>query len=371
MTGGFQVKDVNFDLGLDISIATQDTSLDFSLLSLVNNTREIAFFFQDKWDFSEKLKFQFGLRSTHYNLHNNIYFDPRLSMKYHYSKDIAFKLNWGLYHQFLTTANNQDENLRLVELWLGIPKDKPASVAQHIISGLEYMSPKNIFYRLEVYHKDFDNLLTLKQENTNTVEGAESDSTTNEFWDTKGNSHGIELLIKKSSGKLNGWVGYTYARTKYYTDPSGWHYPNFDRTHTLNIVGNIELSQDLEFSAGLTRSSGNPYTKILGRLYEWEQDLYSNMVWYPYDSYIVGEKNTERYDDYFRVDIGLTRKGGNIFGQEYDTYWQIMNVTQNLNILQYTYDTNTDPLTGDQLGVRRRPVPMFPLIFTFGIKFEF
>ena len=371
VTGGFQVKDVNFDLGLDISIATQDTSLDFSLLSLVNNTREIAFFAQDKWDFSEKLKFQFGLRSTHYNLHNNIYFDPRLSMKYHYSKDIAFKLNWGLYHQFLTTANNQDENLRLVELWLGIPKDKPASVAQHIISGLEYMSPKNIFYRLEVYHKDFDNLLTLKQENTNTVEGAESDSTTNEFWDTKGNSHGIELLIKKSSGKLNGWVGYTYARTKYYTDPSGWHYPNFDRTHTLNIVGNIELSQDLEFSAGLTRSSGNPYTKILGRLYEWEQDLYSNMVWYPYDSYIVGEKNTERYDDYFRVDIGLTRKGGNIFGQEYDTYWQIMNLTQNLNILQYTYDTNTDPLTGDQLGVRRRPVPMFPLIFTFGIKFEF
>ena len=371
VTGGFQVKDVNFDLGLDISIATQDTSLDFSLLSLVNNTREIAIFAQDKWDVSEKLKFQFGLRSTHYNLHNNIYFDPRLSMKYHYSKDIAFKLNWGLYHQFLTTANNQDENLRLVELWLGIPKDKPASVAQHIISGLEYMSPKNIFYRLEVYHKDFDNLLTLKQENTNTVEGAESDSTTNEFWDTKGNSHGIELLIKKSSGKLNGWVGYTYARTKYYTDPSRWHYPNFDRTHTLNIVGNIELSQDLEFSAGLTRSSGNPYTKILGRLYEWEQDLYSNMVWYPYDSYIVGEKNTERYDDYFRVDIGLTRKGGNIFGQEYDTYWQIMNLTQNLNILQYTYDTNTDPLTGDQLGVRRRPVPMFPLIFTFGIKFEF
>ena len=95
------------------------------------------------------------------------------------------------------------------------------------------------------------------------------------------------------------------------------------------------------------------------------------MVWYPYESYIVGDKNTERYDDYFRVDISLTRKGGNIFGQEYDTYWQIMNLTQNLNILQYTYDTNTDPLTGDQLGVRRRPVPMFPLIFTFGIKLEF
>ena len=371
VTSGFQVKDVNFNLGLDISFATQDTSLDFSLLSIINNTREIAFFAQDKWDFSEKLKFQLGLRGTHYNLHSKLYFDPRLSMKYHYSQDIAFKLNWGLYHQFLTTANNQDENLRLVELWLGIPKDKPASIAQHIISGLEYMSPRNIFYRLEVYHKDFDNLLTLKQDNTNTVEGADSDSSMNEFWDTKGNSHGVEFLMKKSSGRFNGWVGYTYARTKYYTEPSGWHYPNFDRTHTLNIVANFELSSDLEFSTGLTQSSGNPYTKILGRVYEWEQDLKSNSTWYPYDSYIVGEKNTERYNGYFRVDVGLTRKGGNLFGQEYDTYWQIMNVTQNLNILQYTYDNNTDPISGDQLGVRRRPVPMFPLIFTFGIKFEF
>ena len=89
------------------------------------------------------------------------------------------------------------------------------------------------------------------------------------------------------------------------------------------------------------------------------------------DSYIVGEKNTERYDDYFRFDIGMTRKGGNLFGLEYDTYWQIMNLTRHVNILSYGYRTKTDPLTGDQLGVERRPVPMFPLIFTFGVKFEF
>ena len=127
----------------------------------MNNTREIAFFVQDKWDYSKKLKFQGGIRATDYNLHDKLYLDPRLGMKYHYSDNVALKLNAGLYHQFLTTANNQDENLRLVELWLGIPEDKPASLAQHIITGVEYMSPGNIFYRLEVYHKDFDNLLLL------------------------------------------------------------------------------------------------------------------------------------------------------------------------------------------------------------------
>ena len=370
ITGGFQLKSVGFDLGEEVKIATQDTSVTFSPLTLKNNTREVSFFIQDRWEFSEKLKFQLGIRGTDYNLHDEFYLDPRLGMKYHYSKDIAFKLNWGLYHQFLTTANNQDENLRLVELWLGIPEDKPAAVSQHMIGGLEYMSPRNIFYRLEIYQKDFDNLLTLKQGNQNTIEDDQSDTPFNEFWDTRGNSWGIEFLLKKSSGRLNGWFGYTYAKTQYFTEPSGWHHPNFDRTHTLNIVGNIELTNDLEISSALTRSSGNPYTKILGRVYDWEQNLYSDTYWYPLDSYIVGEKNTERYDDYFRIDVGMTRKGGNLFGMEYDTYWQVMNVTRHLNAFSYAYRTKTS-MNGDQLGVERRVVPQFPLILTFGIKFDF
>ena len=371
ITGGFQIKKIKFDLGIRYDLSTQDTSFTWNPLSLKNTTQEIAFFLQDRWEVSDRLKIRGGLRFTDYNLHKKIYVDPRVGIKYHFSDDIALKGNWGLYHQFLTTANNQDENLRLVELWLGIPKDKPASISEHVIGGVEYMSPRNIFYRIELYQKTFKNLLTLKQDNANEFEGTSQDSTINQFWDTRGNSNGLELLVKKSSGKFNGWIGYTLSETKYFTEASGWHNPNFDRTHTVNIVGNYELTADLELSAALTQSSGNPYTKILGRVYDWEQSLYNNSYWYPIESYLVGEKNTERYDDYFRVDIGMTRKGGNLFGLEYDTYWQIMNLTRHVNILSYRYRTKTDPLTGNQLGVQRQPIPMFPLIFTFGVKFEF
>lgn len=371
ITSGFQIKKIKFDLGIRYDLGTQDTSFTWNPLSLKNTTQEISFFLQDRWEVSDNLKIRGGLRFTDYNLHKKIYVDPRVGIKYHFSDDIALKANWGLYHQFLTTANNQDENLRLVELWLGIPKEKPASVSEHVIGGVEYMSPQNIFYRIELYQKTFENLLTLKQDNANEFEGTSQNSTINEFWDTRGNSNGLELLVKKSSGKFNGWIGYTLSETKYFTEASGWHNPNFDRTHTVNIVGNYELTADLELSAALTQSSGNPYTKILGRVYDWEQSLYNNSYWYPIDSYLVGEKNTERYDDYFRVDIGMTRKGGNLFGLEYDTYWQIMNLTRHVNILSYRYRTKTDPLTGNQLGVQRQPIPMFPLIFTFGVKFEF
>ena len=371
LTAGAQLRNIDFDLGISYELTTQDTFFTWNPLYLKNSTQEFAVFAQDRWEVSKNLKIRGGLRMTDYNLHDKVYLDPRLGVKYNLSDNIALKTNWGLYHQFLTTANNQDENLRLVELWLGIPENKPASISEHLITGLEYMSKENIFYRIELYNKTFENLLTLKQDNANEFEGVSQDSTINEFWDTRGNSKGVELLIKKSSGRFNGWVGYTFSETKYFTQPNGWYSPNFDRTNTLNIVANFEINSDLEFSAALTQSTGNPYTKILGRVYDWEQNLYNDSYWYPVDSYLVGDKNTERYDDYFRVDVGMTRKGGNIFGLKYDTYWQIMNLTRHLNILTYNYRTKTDLLTGNQLGVQRQPIPMFPLIFTFGVNFEF
>jgi outer membrane cobalamin receptor len=375
ISGGFQNRNINFDLGINFDFTDQDTSLVFNPLSLKNKTRETSLFLQDKWKVSKKFNIQSGIRTTKYSLHNKIYVDPRLGIKYGFSDNMAFKFNWGVYHQFLTTATNQDENLRIVELWLGIPKDKKASVSQHLIGGFEYLTNKNIFLRIEAYNKTFDNLLTLKESALDTEDndenGLDSVESINEFWDTEGISQGIELLIKKSSGRLNGWVGYTYSKTKYDNEISGEHYPGFDRTHTLNIVGNFMLTENLQLSSSITQMSGNPYTEIIGRVTEWNQSIANESQWFPYDKYLVGQKNSARYDDYFRLDMGITRKGGNLFGVEYDTNIQIMNLTRHFNILTYQYRIDRDFVSGDQLGVQRRAVSMFPLIITLGVKIVF
>ena len=373
VTGGLQVKDISFDLGVKLDFVNQDTALVLNPLKEKNRTRESSLFIQDKWDATEKFKLQTGLRLTKYSLHNQIYFDPRIGLKYNYSDNMAFKINWGVYHQFLTTATNQDENLRIVELWLGIPEDKKASVSNHYIGGFEYLTNNNILFRVETYKKTFANLLTLKESaiNTDDEDEFENSETTNEFWDTKGNSQGVELLIKKSSGRLNGWIGYTYSKTKYKNEISGSHYPGFDRTHTLNVVGNFMLTKSLQLSSSITQMSGNPYTEIIGRVTEWNQAINMNSQWYPYDKYLVGQKNSVRYNDYFRLDIGLTRKGGNLFGVEYDTNIQIMNLTRHFNVLTYRYRINRDLISGDQLGVQRQAISMFPLIVTLGVKFVF
>ena len=384
VTSGFQIKNINFELVNKFIITTLDTTFTEKPLDMRNKTRELAAYIQDKWSVTNNLKLQGGLRLAHYNLHDTLYVEPRIGMKYNFSSDMSFKINWGRYHQFLITANDPDENFRLIDLWLGVPEDKPASVSDHTILGFEYFSPDDILFRVETYYKDFDNLLSLKQEDVYTENEDDVQTTTmNEFWDTDAYAYGLELLAKKTSGKIKGWIGYTYAKTFNYTPPNGWYAPNHDRTHTLNIVSTIELpkwvSDNLEMSASLTASSGNPYTPIKGRSYDWNQELNGardedqaiNLEWKLSNKYLVDEKNSDRYPPYFRFDLGLTRKNRRLFKWKYDSYFQIINITNHKNALSYTYRTNTDQSVGNRGVVERAAINTFPFMIFTGVQFEF
>jgi hypothetical protein len=260
---------------------------------------------------------------------------------------------------------------------MGIPQDKKASISEHVILGLEYLSYNNILYRIEGYYKDFDNLLTLKEDDFETEESDTTITTNaiNEFWDTDAYAYGLELLVKKSSGRFTGWLGYTYAKAFYHTDQFSWFQPVFDRTHTLNMVTNFKVNERLKMSVSITTSSGNPYTPIIGRIHSFYQNVMisqDSISWNYRENYLVGDKNSVRHGKYFRIDTGLDFTNRSFFDLfEYGWYLQVINVSNHINVMQYFYRTKTDPNTGDQVGVERRAFPMFPLIITAGVKFEF
>lgn len=367
LTSGIQHKQVSFDLSYELRFATLDTSTVWKPLSIRDKTQESAIYIQDQWIINPMLSLLGGLRATKYSLHDKLYLEPRLSIKYAATDQLFLKYNWGIYRQFLITANNPDEVFRIVELWTGVPSNKKAPRSTHNILGLEYITASNILYRLEAYYKGFDHLLTLKEEEAEEEEpNNEPITTLNDFWDTDAKSYGLELLIKKASGRMHGWIGYTYARTKYFTPLSGWYAPNFDRSHTLNIVATLELNPRSQLNASISSSSGNPYTPVLGRAYEWSHDHSIIPEWTATSSYLVGEKNTSRYKPYFRLDIGYVRSWGS-----FDLLVQAVNITNHTNTLTYQYRTKTDPNTGNRSTAQRRAVPMFPFMLTCGVRFAF
>ena len=76
------------------------------------------------------------------------------------------------------------------------------------------------------------------------------------------NAYGVEFMIQKTTGRLDGWISYTYSRsemlvrgeTDYESINNGNPYPsNFDRPHVLNVVANYSINRrfSIEFKCGL------------------------------------------------------------------------------------------------------------------------
>ena len=371
---GFQIKKVDYDLGMDFEFQTLDTLISLSPLSQKDNTVESSLFLQDKWNLNQRIILQVGGRFMDYSEHDELYFDPRLGIKYLAQENLSYKLSLGRYHQFLTIANPEDETWRIIDFWLGITEEQKAPYSDHYILGLEYLSEDNWLFRCETYYKHFENLITLKQGELFTSDESGARLTPfNEFYPTKAYAYGIELLYKKTAGRLRGWIGYTFAETKKHIEKHGWYNPKYDRRHTINIVGDFRIIENLHFSTSLQTSSGQPHTPAIGRYQEWEVNNDPYMPVYGFsEAYLVGKKNSERLSPYFRVDMGFKHKTvGKILKIPYERFFQIVNVTNYVNALNYQYRAKTNRNTGETLGIERAAVPMFPTLIAFGWRWNF
>jgi len=383
---GCDIKWYDYNLGMEIyGKEWEDTLLYSNIymkpLDMKYHPFEYHFYIQDKWEINPLLFCQFGLRTSKNTNQPKFYNDPRFNIKCMITENLSTKFSWGIYHQYLTTANPPDETLRLLDVWLPVARGHLPIKAIHNILGFEYLLPNNSYFRIEGYYKDYKNLLELKAEKITVEEEDEGIvfKHVNEFRNAKAYSYGLEILYKKTSGKIQGWIGYSYAVVKKkLEDGNKWFFPKYDRRHSLNIVGFIKLKNNLKLGTTLTYCSGNPYTPIIGKIKEFNIimgggyyryfDLYDNELW------LLGEKNSARYPYYFRLDIGIMKRKEKSWGS-YEWYFHIINVTMRLNVMTYIYE---EPYYEDEViyegkkpTVVKYPIPMFPIMPTFGVKFEF
>jgi hypothetical protein len=167
---------------------------------------------------------------------------------------------------------------------------------------------------------------------------------------------GIELYLKRSYRKVDGWISYSYSRSFVKVDGGeewdqineGIAYPsNFDIPNVLNVVLNYHLTKRVTFASIFTYQTGKPVT-------------------YPVSVYYVNglpvldysKRNEYRIPDYVRADFSLTIEGNlrknkplhsslifslyNAFGREnpYSVYYKV----ENGNIRSYQYSVIGVPI---------------------------
>ena len=303
--------------------------------------------------------------STYYGPGKNIktyqYPDYRVSARYLLDDNSSLKISYNSLHQFIHQLTNTTA-ISPTDIWkLSGPNIKPQSGQQLSLGYYHDFKSHTIETSLEVYYKKIDDYLDYKSGASLVLNHhIETDVLT-----TRGKAYGAELLIKKTAGKLNGWLSYTYSRTfLQQSDPNagqlinnGAYYPaNYDRPSVLNFIGNYQLNHRFSVSVNVNYSTGRPIT-LPTAIYDLgggERVYYS-------------DRNAYRIPDYFRMDLSVNIEGNHKIKKFKHSSWSIgvYNLTGQNNPYSIYFTSENGVIKGYKLSIFGSPVPSITYNFKF------
>ncbi len=226
-----------------------------------------------------------------YKTHGGL--EPRLAVNYLLSNWSSVKMSYNRLHQFLHLLTNTTTTTP-TDLWLPSSNNVKPQISDQVSLGYFQNIKQNEFETsLEFYYKNLQNQIDYKN-GANLVFNSTVES---ELVFGRGWAYGAELMVKRNSGRLNGWLSYTWSKTMRQFDEisNGNPFPaRHDRTHDVSLVAMYDLTRKLKLSATWVYYTGNAVTFPSGK--------------YEIDGKTIGyytERNGYRMPDYHRLDLGL------------------------------------------------------------------
>lgn len=354
---------------------------------------ETAFYIGDEFEFSPSLTVNYGLRYVFYHFlgPNEIneyaegsiktastvtgrrnyekgdiihtYQGPEIRFSARYSIDNAtsVKLGYNTMRQHIHMLTNTAA-ISPTDAWkLSDPHMAPQLGDQLAIGYFKNFEDNTLETSIEIYGRRLKNLLDFRSGAILIL----NDAVEQDILQTEGRTYGAELMVKKTRGKLNGWVSYTYSRSWMRTDPSeqgekinkGGYYPsNFDQPHDVMLSANYEMTRRINASLNTNYSTGRPITLPIAK-FEYgagERVFYS-------------DRNAYRIPYYFRVDLSLNIEGNHKIRKLAHASWSlgVYNVLGRSNPYSVYFDSSDGVLQGYQLSIFARPIPFVTYNFRF------
>lgn len=285
----------------------------------------------------------------------NTYHGPelRLSARYQISDDFSVKAGYNTLRQYIHLLTNTTA-ISPTDIWkLSDPNIRPQFGDQVSLGFYKNFKQNTIETSIEGYYKNLKDYLDYKS-------GASlilNHHIETDVINTKGKAYGVEFLVKKLSGKLNGWMGYTYSRTLLQQDDpnagqiinDGNYYPaNYDKPHDFSLVANYRFSHRFSASLNTAYSTGRPITVPIGKYY-YAGSLRAN----------YSDRNALRAPDYFRTDLSINIEGNHKIHQLTHSSWTIgiYNVTGRDNAYSTYFVSEKGLIKGYQLSIFGTAIP--------------
>lgn len=206
--------------------------------------------------------------------------EPRLRLQYDLPGNRTLGISYQLNRQYMNQITVSTAGLP-IDFWMPSTKDISGQKVHSLdvsfvqpLPGGDYEVMLEGYYR-KLYHQTIFNGGMMDMFNqTYRIE--------DHVLVGKGQNYGIELMLKKSRGRWNGWIGYTlaWADRKFPELREENTFPaKYDRRHNLNAMVHYTLNDQWDFAMTFIYASGNAVT-------------------YPKAMYMIGENAVCLYDDY-------------------------------------------------------------------------
>ena len=227
--------------------------------------------------------------------------EPRLAVSYVINDDQSIKASYNRMSQYIHLISNT-ASVSPLDIWA--PSDqylKPEILDQVALGYFRNFRGGKYSLETEAFYKKIKN-------KADYIDGAEliaHKAIEQVLLNGEARAYGLEVMLKKNTGKLTGWLSYTLSRAEQRTpgrnaeepgiNNGKWYRANYDKTHNLSLTAAWQLTKKWSFGGIFTYQTGKAATYPVGK-YHYQGITIAN----------YGERNINSLPAYHHLDLSAT-----------------------------------------------------------------
>lgn len=225
--------------------------------------------------------------------------EPRLGISYLLDDNSSIKASYNRMAQYIHLISNTTSPT---------PFDIYAPSGKYIEPQLADQVAIGYFRNFSKYSLEVETFYKKVQNRLDYISGADliaNNAVEQILLNGEARAYGLEMLLKKNTGRLQGWMAYTLSKSEQRTpgrtptesgiNNGNWYNASWDKTHDISITATYELSNKWSFGANFIFQTGLPTTFPEG------QYIYNDMVVPVYEA-----RNSSRITPFHRLDFSAT-----------------------------------------------------------------
>ncbi|MBZ4190593.1 TonB-dependent receptor [Niabella beijingensis] len=227
--------------------------------------------------------------------------EPRLAVSYALNDGQSIKASYNRMSQYIHLISNT-ASVSPLDIWA--PSDRylrPEILDQVALGYFRNFGHGKYSLETEAFYKKTKN-------KADYIDGAEliaHRAIEQVLLNGEARAYGLEVMLKKNTGKLTGWLSYTLSKAEQRTpgrnaeepgiNNGGWYRASYDKTHNLSLTAAYQLTKKWSFGGIFTCQTGKAATYPIGK-YQYQGITIAN----------YGARNVNSLPAYHHLDLSAT-----------------------------------------------------------------